>query len=774
MNTRRIRKLLAASLLALLLAGCAAQRMREQATGQLRAGDFEAAIQNYQEGVKQYPEDVALRAGLVNARSEAVTRLVAEAAQARAQGRFDEADKSVKRALAMEPGNERLLSLQGDLALARRQRLALDEAAALHAAGKKEQALRRVEAALREAPRQGELIALQRRLVMELRLDSGAAGQRGLAEGRPITLDFRAAPLSTVLEAITRGSGINFILDRDLRLDSRVTMHLRSAKVDDALDLLTGAHQLARRTIDAQTVLIYPNTPEKQREHQEQVIRVFHLANVDAKSAAAFLRSMLRLREPFVDERANMIAIRETPDMVALAERLIALHDVGEAEVMLEVEILEVKTSRLTELGINFPSSITLSPLPLTGATGLTVDSFNSLNSSRVGVGIGSLLINLKREVGDFNILANPRIRAKSREKAQILIGDKVPVITSTTTATGFVAESVNYLDVGLKLDVEPVVSPDDEVTIKLALEVSSVAKEIRSSAGTVAFQIGTRNAKTVLRLRDGETQVLGGLISNEDRSTSNRVPGLGDLPIAGRLFSSQKDDVQRTELVLAITPRILRSAPHPDNAQAELWIGTELATRLRAAPGAGTAPAVDVRPTTAPLGQSAPAPAVAVATLGSPAPAIAAPSTPVAAGPAFFVGPMRASWQAPAEVSVGEVFSVSLELMSGLPLRGAPLEIGYSAQAVEVLEISEGEFFNQGGVSTNFTHAVNPATGRIGISVLRSDSIGASGRAKVVELRFRAKAAGPTQLRLTSFAPVSTGLPPPQIELPVLNLTVR
>lgn len=517
-------RVLSAIVTGFVLLGCAQDRIRNEATTQLRQGNFEVAIQGLQSGLVEYPESATLRAGLSAARSEAISRLVAEAAQQRSLGKFDEAEKTLRRGMVVEPGNARLITLISDLDIARTQRSRFDEINTLVSEGKKAKALRLVEEALRDAPRNAELTALQRRLELDLRVEGGAYGQRGLAEGRPITLDFRNAPLTTVLEAITRGSGVNFIMDRDVRQDSRVTVFIRNTKVEDALDLVTAAGQLARRTIDSNTVLIYPNTPEKMREHQEQVIRVFHLANAEAKSTAAFLRSMLRIKEPFVDERVNMVSIRETPELVALAERLVALHDVGEAEVMLEVEILEIKTSRLTELGINFPNSVALTPLAAAGTSGLTLGNLKGLTDDRVGVNVAGLLINLRREVGDFNLLANPRIRAKSREKAHILIGDKVPVITSTVSATGFVAETVNYLEVGLKLDVEPVVSPDDEVTLKMGLEVSTLAKEVRTTSGSLAYQIGTRNANTTLRLRDGETQLLGGLISNEDRSTSNRV----------------------------------------------------------------------------------------------------------------------------------------------------------------------------------------------------------------------------------------------------------
>jgi general secretion pathway protein D len=753
-----------------VLVGCAQQRIREETTAQLREGNFEAAIAGLQSGVAQYPESALLRAGLAAARSEAIARLVAEASQFKSVEKFEETDKTIARGLLLEPGNSRLITLQGDLALARRQRTQLEEINAFIAAGKKDKALRGVEGALRDAPRQPNLLALQRRLELELRLDSGVGAQRSLAESRPTSLDFRNASLSAVLDAITKGSGINFILDRDVRQDAKVTLYLRSARVDDAIDLVIGANQLARRTIDATTVLIYPNTPEKQREHQEQVIRVFHLANAEAKSTAAFLKTMLRIKDPYVDEKANMLSIRESPELVALAERLVALHDVGDAEVMMEVEILEIKTSRLTELGINFPNSLTLTPLAATGQTGLTLGSLNSINNDRIGVSVGNLLINLRREVGDFNILANPRIRSKNREKASILIGDKVPVITSTSSATGFVAESVSYLDVGLKLNVEPVVSPDDEVTIKLGLEVSTLAKEVRTSAGSLAYQIGTRNATTTLRLRDGETQLLAGLISNEDRSTSNRVPGLGDLPIAGRLFSSQRDDVQRTELVLAITPRILRTAPRPDISQAEMWVGTEMATRLRASPLLQT-PSVVVAKEAAPLADAA-AQAAEASVNKRPAPPPA--TTPAVASPIAVSGPTRLSWQAPAEVKVGDTFTVELGLASATALRGAPMEIAFPSQAFEVLEVSEGTFFKQDDGVTSFTHAVNASTGRIGLAVLRSDTTGATGQAPVVMLRLKAKTAGPATLSLSSFKPVPLGGEVPLADFPVLNLVVK
>jgi general secretion pathway protein D len=206
----------------------------------------------------------------------------------------------------------------------------------------------------------------------------------------------------------------------------------------------------------------------------------------------------------------------------------------------------------------------------------LTVEGLKNLNGSRIG--ISNPVLNLRAEDSDTNMLANPRIRVKNRDKAKIHIGDKVPVITSTSTSTGFVAESVNYLDVGLKLDVEPSIHLDDEVDMKVGLEVSNIVREIKSANGTLTYQVGTRNASTTLRLRDGETQALAGLINDEDRKSANKVPGLGDIPVLGHLFSSHRDDRSKTEIVLLITPHIVRNLSRPEAIVAEFMSGTDAA----------------------------------------------------------------------------------------------------------------------------------------------------------------------------------------------------
>ncbi|MCW5651990.1 MAG: general secretion pathway protein GspD [Ramlibacter sp.] len=747
MNTIYLRvRVLCAICIALSLTACA-QLVRDEAARDLREGHYEAAISQLQEGLKRYPDNTLLRASLLTTQETAIARLIAQASRERLESRYDAAAQTLRRASAIDPNDQRLVSLKAEFARKDSVRSTLAEARTLSENNKKDAALKIVEGALRKAPRQPDLLTLQKQLETDIRLATDTTGRRTLAENRPVSLDFRGTPLSTVLDAMTKGSGINFILDRDVKTDVRTTVLLRNVRFDDALDLVASSNQLARRVIDPRTVLIYPNTPEKRREHQEQVIRVFYLANADAKTTANMLRGLLRIKDVFVDERANFVALREPPEIVALAERLVALHDVGEAEVMLEVEVLEIKTSRLTELGINFPNSFTLTPLSASGATagaGLTVGGLRNINSDQVGVSVAGLLVNLRREVGDFNTLANPRIRTRSKDKAKILIGDKIPVITSTASSTGFVSENINYLDVGLKLEVEPVVSPDDEVLIKLGLEVSSLAREVRTTSGSLAYQIGTRNANTTLRLKDGETQLLGGLISNEDRTNANRIPGLGDLPIAGRLFSSQKDEFQRTELVLAITPRILRNAPKPEVWQSELWVGTEADTRLRPAPG--------TQPTSTSVSASL---SRGTGSLQAPMPSAqpAATKAQSAIGLPVTTG-LQVKWTGPADVRVGQEFEVELELQSGVPLRGLPLEVRYAPEQLEILDVQEGNFFNRSQPGSSFTQSINNKTGKVGIGIMASGDQGAAGEGTIFRLKVRAKTAGNTTLQLSSFAP--------------------
>jgi general secretion pathway protein D len=666
-----------------MFAGCAADRVRDDAEQLMAQGDYEHAVQALESGAARYPDSVQLRSRLVMARAQAQAQLIELARVAQANGDFDRAETLLRRAAVFDSSAQRAALLLADLQVARIQRDALQRASALAAKGRTDAALRMVDQALKDNHREPALLALQHRLQIDQRQGQARASQQGLAETRPVSLDFRDANVRNVLEVVGRNSGINIVLDKDVK-DQRVTVYAKSVRFDDALDMVLGSAQLSRKVLDSKTVLVYPNTPEKQREHQEQLVKVFYLTNGDAKGAAAFLKSMMKLREPYVDDHSNMLALRDSLENIQLAERLIALFDNPEPEVLLDAEVLEVSADRLTELGVSPPSQVTLTPLTLAGGTNLTLDSF-PLHRGNIGVGIPGATINAKRTIGDVNTLANPKIRTRSGEKAKVLIGDKIPIITTTTTpgVAGFVSETVSYQDVGIKLEVEPKVYSDDDVSIRLNLEVSALGTQTKTASGTVAYQISTRNASTLLRLRDGETQLLAGLISSDERASTAGLPGLADIPVLGRLFSDQTNSHSKTELVLAITPHIVRGQPHLSAAESEAWVGTEMFQRLKPVGGR-----FDIDPAT--NGDSTGTPAEGTHPgAGIRAPAVAASS---AAEHASVGSPPSVSWVAPTSVNMGDVFTAQLRLRTGVPLGSLSLELEYPMDVLGLVGFADAQ----------------------------------------------------------------------------------
>ncbi len=467
----------------------------------------------------------------------------------------------------------------------------------------------------------------------------------GPAFQKTVSLEFREAPLRQVFEALARSSTINFVFDKDVKTDTRVTVFLRGVSLDEAMRVILATQQLDRKLLNDNTLLIFPNNAAKQREHQELLTRVIYLTNADPKAAMALVRTMAKTRDVVVDERLNALVVRDTPEVVRQIERLLAAMDLPEPEVTLAIEVLEVSTERMNELGINWPASIGFG---LPGAA----TAVDSGSAGLRGLAANPLLAaSLRGTTGDARILANPMVRARNREKAKVQIGEKLPVFSTTAVANAGVSASVSYIDVGLKLDIEPSVQLDGEVIIKLGLEVSNLVGEVRGPSGSasLAYVVGTRQTTTSLRLKDGQTQVLAGLINDQDRHATDGLPGLSDWPLVGRLFGVTQDKRTKTEIVMLITPRIVRNLDRPADADLRIPSGTDSlpgATPLRVAPSArvGMAP-----------GRSGPAGGQAVAAV-----------EPVAAEPG---GALQLSGSA--EARVGQTVAVTLANRSGQKASG-------------------------------------------------------------------------------------------------------
>jgi general secretion pathway protein D len=585
-------KLLRTALLVLALGACAlAPTVVEEARKRFDEGRGEEALALLEKAAKE--NDPAARAAYPRMRDLVLAQWLAQAEALRQAGQFERAEALYRRVQAHDGANPRAAAGLAQIEADRRHRAIVASAEQLVRAGKYREAQDALRPVLSENPQQRDARRLQRAIDDKLLAPVIVSVQLRPSITRPISLELREVTLRNVFEVLQRASGVNFVFDRDVRADQRTTILLREASLEEAIRMVLLTNQLEQKVLNDNTVFVFPNTPQKLREYQELVVKGFYLANADVKQTANMIRTMVKTRDIFIDEKIGLLVIKDTPAAIRLAERLIAAQDLAEPEVMLEVEVLEVSASRLQQLGIRFPDSLAISLQGAAGVPGtVTLREWRNRSSDMVLLSFTDplFLLSLKQQDGATSVLANPRIRVKNKEKARIHIGDRVPVITTTAAATGgFVSESVTYLDVGLKLEVEPLIYLEDEVGIKVGLEVSNIVKEVRASAGSsLTYQIGTRNAATNLRLRDGETQVLAGLISNDERRLADRVPGLGDLPLAGRLFSNTTDNTSRTEIVLLITPRLVRTLARPDAASVEFAAGTEASSgtsRLGAAP---------------------------------------------------------------------------------------------------------------------------------------------------------------------------------------------
>ncbi|HEX9183724.1 MAG TPA: secretin N-terminal domain-containing protein [Burkholderiales bacterium] len=727
----------AAALIAALLSGCATQEaLVQEGQALVFAGKYEAGLEKLSEAAAAEPGNARYRAEYLRQRETAVEALMREGETARAAGKLDEAAAAFARALALGADNARAGGALEAVSREQRHRSQLQQAQASLKKGERDAAAALVRAVLIENPRQRDAQNLQRRIEEERHKEGLSAPVLRSRLTKPVSVQFREAPVRQAFDALSRSTGINFTFDREVRADLRTSIYVANTPVEDVIDLILLPTQLEKKVLSESSVLIYPNTPAKQREYQELAIRSFYLANADVKQTLSMIKTMLKTRDVYIDEKLNLLVMRDTPEAIRLAEKLIAAQDLAEPEVVLEIAVLEVSRSRLTELGVKWPETMSFTVLDPNGTPPLLLSELRGINSDRIAVGPApSATVTARRTRGDSNLLANPRIRVKNRDKARVLVGDRLPVISAVvtpSTTTPITTETVTYLDVGLKLEVEPNVHLDDDVAIKIGLEVSTASNRRTTQNGTTVYDIGTRNANTTLRLRDGETQVLMGLIRDDDRRTASGVPGLGDLPLLGRLFSSHLDDAQKTEIVLSITPRVVRNVARVDATMLEFWSGTE--ATLRSQP-------IMLRP------------ALQDAAVVGPGAASAAPAAaPAAAQPA---SDMRLSWAGPASARVGE--EVTLELRASLrqPMTSASLQFGFDPAVIEVLAVEEAELLKGGLARTTLNHKVDAAAGKVLVSIVRAgEPLSGDGPLLRVRIKPRAPSAR-AQLQVTLASPV-------------------
>ncbi|MFG6448894.1 secretin N-terminal domain-containing protein [Roseateles sp. BYS180W] len=663
-------------LLATVLAGCSHPALREAETLSQHQ-QLPQAHAVLAQALREAPQDTQLRMAKLRVSEQLKQQLITQIEAALRSAQWAPAQTLIDELRALEPQHPRLATLTQALARAQRHQTQLAEAQDALRAGKLGTAEALARTVLAEAPQHSGARSLLQQLQQARPLEHAGAAEMGAAFQKIISLEFREAPLRQVFEVLARSSQVDFVFDKDVRADARVTLYLRGVTLDEALRIILNTQQLDRKLLNEQSVLIFPATQAKQREHQELMTRTFYLTNAEVKQVQALVRTMAKVRDIHIDERLNLLVVRDTPEVLRLVERLVASVDMPEPEVMLEVEVLELASDSINTLGLQWPESVSLG-LP-GGSDAIVLDSRGHITGDlRATIANPLAVAKLKGSSGNAQLLANPKIRVKNHDKARVVIGQKVPVFTTTTNFTGqtSVAASVSYLDVGLKLEVEPTIQLDNDVSIKVNLEVSNIVRQVTGPGGTTGYEIGTRQTTTSLRLADGETQVLAGLISDEDRHNAAGLPGLSGLPLLGRLFGVQGDTRSKNEVVLLITPRVLRNLSLPDAGSTQLPAGTDaspgafssrLRAQSRAGGGLGTAPA------------AAPASPASSADAAAPAPSVTPAPSNTEAVLRMDVTP---------QVDAGGTVAVSLRQDSGFMLRG---QLEYDATRLESLQTVSG-----------------------------------------------------------------------------------
>lgn len=569
-----------------VLLGCATAREITMGDQLAKEGKWEGAIFLYQEALKSDPKNTALREKLIRIKTQAAEEHYLRGREYLKEKNVGLALEEFKRALTYDPSKEEHQSAVLQAMKAKEAVEHYNGGVRLQRVGKDEEAMAEFEKALELDP--AFLLAQDAVAKLTERITSAKKEEGVFASEQKITLKFQNTRLKEVVEALSKTFQVNIILDKDVR-DDPVTIFLKDATFSQALNLILTTNSLFMKKVSADTILIIPQTPAKTEQYEDHMIRTFYLSNTKAKDMVNMMRTMLETKRIFVNEEINALIIRDTTEKLKLAGKIIEANDRRAAEVMFDVEILEIDRTNSLKIGWNFSppqATFSLRPPGVTGA--IPLERLKGLGDAAYLFTLPSIIVDFMKQESDAQTLAQPRIRVVNNKPAKVNIGDKVPILLSTTqtnpgTQPGqipsiSVVNSIEFKDTGIKLTVEPDIHLTDEVTIKLSLEVTSLGDlvDLGGSPPIKQFRFGTRSTETVLNVRDGETVIIGGLIRDDERTTVTKVPGLGDVPILGKLFTNTEKGKVKTDVLLTLTPHVVRSLETPSEEIQSFWSGTE------------------------------------------------------------------------------------------------------------------------------------------------------------------------------------------------------
>ncbi len=388
---------------------------------------------------------------------------------------------------------------------------------------------------------------------------------------KPLAMNFRDAKLKDALKVVCEPYNLNFVFDKNTdNLD--VSVSAKNVTFEQAFNMILRSSNTTYKVLGPNSLFIYEDTPEKRKQYADRYFKTFYLSTLKADRMAEILKSSMDIKTLVANNDLGTIQVRDTRDALDVIEQLVAANDRKPAEILLNVEILELDTTKAAQVGIDYGSQITVqSPQinvsDLFGKNGYVQQSF---------VTLPTVTLNYLKSNTDARTLSNPRVRTVDGQPAKIHVGDRVPLQSATiTAATGQTQSLYEYHDIGIKLDVLPKYHLDDSIYVDLNIEVSSLGQNL-GTAAQPAYEIGTRNVHTTMILREGETAVLGGLISEDQSRSAGGLPGIPPNSLVGQIFSNIGDSGDRTELLLTITPSIIRHQSLPRHSKTDFYSGTD------------------------------------------------------------------------------------------------------------------------------------------------------------------------------------------------------
>jgi general secretion pathway protein D len=543
--------------IALLMAACSGYRDAREAQIAEQKGDWDTAVLLYLELADQKPDNVSYRTGLLRAKIKASQMHFERGKDLYDAGVLDRAIEEYRQAVQLDPSNQyaQVELEKAVYALARAQ----------------------------ESGSQPETLAEMKENMRGSRAQPPVLNPRS---NEPISLSFpKPVSVTSIYRALGRAYGIDVLFDPKMR-EQEISIELEDATAKEALEILMRAAGHFYKVLNEQTIIVVEDSPQNRRAYEDLVIQTFFLSNAEVKDVMTMLRSLVGAKSVAANDQLNAIALRDTADKVKVAESIIRTNDKSRGEVVVDVELLQINTSKLQELGVLLTDySITqfLDPALQVGDTGaFRVSDLEFINQGDWLVTIPGFVYDFVKTSTEAQLLASPQVRISDGEQATVHIGEQVPIPVTSFNTSGTIGGNIvpitsfQYQDIGIRLDIQPRLHHNKEITLELKVEVSNISGFVTGVGEQQQPIIGTRRVESTIRLMDGETNFLAGLIRTDETVTDTGIPGLMDLPLIGRLFTHKKTDAKRTDLILTLTPHIIRTPNVDEEDLAPIWVGTE------------------------------------------------------------------------------------------------------------------------------------------------------------------------------------------------------